>query len=61
MSAAGGAEEKRWKRMIYHDDDTFDAVGESFIAALLPIVGRLGLLAEHHCRAMGEKVYWGET
>lgn len=34
----------------------FDPVGESLPPAFLPVAGRGGFFAEHHCRAMREEV-----
>ena len=43
-----------------HHDDALESVREGLIAAGFPVVGRVGLLAQHHGRAMGEEVYgWG--
>lgn len=39
-----------------HDDDAFSIVRESLVAALLPVISRLGLLAQHHGRAMREEM-----
>lgn len=45
-------------RRTYHHYHSLDAVSKRLIAAFLPIIGRCGLFAQHHCRAMGEEVYW---
>jgi hypothetical protein len=44
-----------------HNDNTLDVPGKGFFATLLPVIGALGLLSQHHGRAMGEKMYWCET
>ena len=49
-----GEREGEWR--ANHHDDALDAVRESFVAALLPVVGRFRLLAQHHGRAVREEV-----
>lgn len=44
----------------HHHNYALDAVLESFITTFLPVIGRLGLLAKHHRRAMRKKVDWSE-
>lgn len=46
--------------VAYHHHYVLDAVREGRITTLPPIRGRRGLLAKHHCRSMGEEMYWGQ-
>ena len=41
-----------------HHDDAFEAVRKGFVATGFPVVGGVGLLAQHHGGAMGEEVDW---
>lgn len=44
--------------MSAHEDQTLDPLMNRLSTDLLPVCGRLGLLAHHRCSAMGEKEDW---